>query len=39
MIDFLPNLNVPLIGIRNFLGKFVLTIDFPSKSFSLKLCK
>lgn len=33
LIDFLPNLNVPLIGIRSFLGRFVLTVDFHPNHF------
>ena len=35
-IDFLPNLQVPLLGMRNFLSDFILTIDYPRAQFSLK---
>lgn len=37
LIDFMPNLNIPLLGVRSFLNNFVLTIDYPNKTFSLKL--
>ncbi len=37
LIDFMPNLSVPLLGVRSFLGNFILTIDYPNKTFSLKL--
>lgn len=35
-IDFLPNLTTVLLGARNFLSRFILTIDYPSKTFSIK---
>jgi hypothetical protein len=35
-IDFMPNLPVVLLGVENFLNNFVLTIDYPSKQFSIK---
>lgn len=35
LIDFLPNLHVPLLGVRSFLSKFVLTIDYPGQQFML----
>jgi predicted aspartyl protease len=35
MLDFMPNLNVPLLGVRSFLSRFVLTIDYPRLMFSL----
>ena len=35
-VDFLPNLDTLLIGVKNFLGKFVLTVDFPNRVFSIK---
>lgn len=35
LIDFLPNLHVPLLGVRSFLSNFVLTIDYPREIFSL----
>ena len=37
LIDFMSNLNIPLLGVRRFLNSFVLTIDYPNKTFSLKL--
>ncbi len=36
LIDFLPNLHVPLLGVKSFLSKFILTIDYPALNFSLK---
>lgn len=35
LIDFMPNLSVPLLGMKNFLNNFVLTIDYPNLRFSL----
>lgn len=35
LIDFMPNLHMPLLGVRSFLSNFILTIDYPRKSFSL----
>ncbi|MEW5758509.1 MAG: retropepsin-like aspartic protease [Candidatus Omnitrophota bacterium] len=35
LIDFMPNLNVPLLGTRSFLSNFVLTIDYRDNVFSL----
>jgi predicted aspartyl protease len=37
LIDFMPNLNIPLLGVRSFLSNFILTVDYPRKVFSLKL--
>lgn len=37
LVDFLPNLNIPLLGVRSFLSNFILTIDYPNKIFSLNL--
>jgi len=37
LVDFMPNLSVPLLGVRNFLSNFVLTIDYPNNTFSLRL--
>ena len=34
LIDFMPNLHVPLLGVRSFLSNFILTINYP-KGFSL----
>ena len=36
-IDFFPNLAVPILGVKSFLNNLVLTIDYPSKSFSIKI--
>jgi predicted aspartyl protease len=36
LIDFMPNLNVVLLGVKSFLSNFVLTIDYKSSVFSLK---
>ena len=36
LIDFMPGLAVPLLGVANFLSGFVLTVDYPRKRFSLK---
>lgn len=36
-IDFMPNLNSVLLGVKSFLGKFKLTIDYPNHIFSLNL--
>lgn len=38
-IDFLPNLHVVLLGVNSFLNKFILTIDYPRKVFSIKYPK
>jgi hypothetical protein len=35
-IDFLPNLSLSLLGVQNFLSRFVLTIDYPKKTFSIQ---
>lgn len=37
LIDFMPNLNIPLLGVRSFLSNFVLTVDYQKRIFSLKL--
>ncbi|MGR3219109.1 MAG: retropepsin-like aspartic protease [Candidatus Anammoxibacter sp.] len=34
-IDFMPNLNIVLLGVNSFLSRFILTVDYPKKSFSL----
>ncbi len=36
LIDFMPNLHVPLLGVKSFLSCFTLTIDYPGQYFSLK---
>lgn len=35
LIDFMPNLHIPLLGVKNFLGNFILNIDYPNKKFSI----
>ncbi len=35
-IDFMPNLSIVLLGVNSFLSRFILTIDYPAKSFSIK---
>jgi len=37
LVDFMPNLNIPLLGVKSFLGNFILTVDYPNKIFSLLL--
>jgi predicted aspartyl protease len=37
LVDFMANLNIPLLGVRSFLANFVLTIDYSKKVFSLAL--
>ncbi|MEA3417254.1 MAG: retropepsin-like aspartic protease [Thermodesulfobacteriota bacterium] len=37
LVDFMPNLNIPLLGVKSFLGNFILTVDYPNKIFSLSL--
>ena len=39
LIDFMPNLNVPLLGVKTFLSSFILTVNYPDKTFSLKVKK
>jgi predicted aspartyl protease len=36
LIDFMPNLSVPLLGTKNFLSHFILTVDYPKRTFSLE---
>ena len=35
-VDFMPNLHVTLLGVTNFLSKFILTVNYPQKTFSIK---
>ncbi|UCD85419.1 MAG: hypothetical protein JSU92_04285 [Deltaproteobacteria bacterium] len=35
LIDFMPNLHVPLLGVKSFLNDFTLNIDYPNKRFSI----
>ncbi|MFA5362927.1 MAG: retropepsin-like aspartic protease [Candidatus Omnitrophota bacterium] len=39
LVDFVPHLNVVLLGTNGFLTRFVLTVDYPRKVFSLRLSK
>lgn len=36
LIDFMPNLNVVLLGAKSFLSNFILTVDYKNSSFSLR---
>jgi hypothetical protein len=36
-IDFMPNLQCVLLGTKSFLKKFVLTINYPKRLFSLRM--
>ena len=35
LIDFMPNLHIPLLGVKSFLSNFILKIDYPKKIFSI----
>ncbi len=35
LVDFMPNLHIGLIGVKNFLKEFILTINYPEQKFSL----
>jgi len=35
-IDFMPNLPVVLLGVKSFLSKFILNIDYPREFFSIR---
>jgi predicted aspartyl protease len=35
LIDFMPNLHIPLLGVKSFLNNFTLKIDYPHKVFSI----
>lgn len=37
LIDFMPNLNVPLLGVKSFFSNFILTIDYLALTFSLQI--
>jgi predicted aspartyl protease len=37
LIDFMPNLSVPLLGVRSFLSRFILTINYKDRNFTLQL--
>lgn len=36
LIDFMPNLHIPLLGVGSFLSNFILKIDYPNKEFSIE---
>lgn len=36
-VDFFPNLNVPILGVKNFLSNLILTINYPKKTFSIQI--
>lgn len=36
LIDFMPNLSIPLLGVKSFLGKFILIVNYKDQNFSLK---
>lgn len=38
-IDFMPNLHIPLLGVKSFLSNFILTVDYPKLVFSLEVKK
>lgn len=35
IIDFMPNLHIPLLGVKSFLNNFTLKIDYPNKLLSI----
>jgi len=35
LVDFMPNLYIPLLGVKSFLSNFTVTIDYPNKKFSI----
>ena len=35
VIDFMPNLNIPLLGVKSFLSNFTLKIDYPRKNITI----
>jgi predicted aspartyl protease len=37
LIDFMPNLYTPLLGVKSFLSNFILKVDYPQKTYSLLL--
>jgi predicted aspartyl protease len=34
-IDFMPNLHMVLLGVKSFLSRFILEINYPKKTFSI----
>lgn len=39
IVDFMPNLSIPLLGVKSFLSNFILEIDYPKKSFSITVAE
>lgn len=35
LIDFMPNLHIPLLGVKSFLNNFTLKINYPNKVLSI----
>ncbi|OHD13712.1 MAG: hypothetical protein A2086_12265 [Spirochaetes bacterium GWD1_27_9] len=35
LVDFSDKLKIPILGVRNFLSDFILTINYPEKYFIL----
>jgi len=35
-VDFLPKLRTVLLGVRGFLDRFVLSVDYPNRTFSFR---
>jgi predicted aspartyl protease len=35
LVDFMPNLHIPLLGVKSFLDNFTLKVDYPNKVFSI----
>lgn len=38
LIDFMPGLHTPLLGVKSFLSEFILTVNYPQKTFTLFKC-
>lgn len=36
-IDYMPNLRIPLLGVKSFLSRFSVHIDYPREEYSLVL--
>ena len=37
LMDFMPNLHVPLLGVKSFLSHFILTVNYTLLTFTLEL--
>ena len=35
-VDFMPNLEVVLLGVKKFLSNFILHVDYPAQTFSIR---